>query len=91
MVGVDSSSLEVDSQPRLVGLALFNSYQMNWVNYCNGYAMMTAPATLERYYYYLHQQNRGYVIVLSFEDSANWITDKCRNKRRPNLAGMGKR
>jgi len=67
MVGVDSSSLQVDSQPRLVGLALFNSYQMNWVNYCNGYAMMTAPATLERYYYYLHQQGRGYVIVLSFE------------------------
>ena len=36
MVGVDSGSLQVDSQP-------FYIHQMNPVNYRNGSAMMIAP------------------------------------------------
>jgi len=49
MVGVDDSSLQVDSQSKSVGFVwgllaawrLVCIHRMNWVNSCNGPAMMT--------------------------------------------------
>jgi len=56
MLGVDSGSLQADSQPKSSGLdlgrqlgdrlALFYIHQINRVNSCNGSATMTAPQTL---------------------------------------------
>jgi len=50
MVGVDSGSQQVDSQPKSFGLdwvggclAPFYVHQMHRVNSCNGSAMMRAP------------------------------------------------
>ena len=50
MVGVDSGSLQADSQPKSLAwswvggcLAPFYIHQMNRVNSRNGSAMMTAP------------------------------------------------
>ena len=52
----------VDSQPKLVclvwGLAATRRsvciHQMNWVNSCNDYVMMTAPYHCQQYYYYYY-------------------------------------
>jgi len=47
MVGVESGSLQADSHPNSFGvggrLVPFYFHQMNRVNSCNGFAMMTAP------------------------------------------------
>ena len=62
MVGVDAGSVYrgTHSLSRLAWslvsghLAPFYIHQMNWVNSCNGSAMMTAPQTCLGYYYYYY-------------------------------------
>jgi len=67
------------------------SQQSQFAEKCSTVRYITILCSI---YYYLCQQGGGYVIILSVCDLfchfVNRITDKRGNRRRPNLAGVGK-